>query len=505
MGNFSINHYAGLTIQPDTLELRYLIDMAEIPTFQEMQQFGIEAQNDDPRVKTYLARRASDFANSLLLTIDGYPSSFDLVSQEVIFAVGAGNLPTMKFSFLYRSRLPDQCRGNCELSYQDTNFPGRSGWKEIVTSVGPGIHLTGDAKLSKDRSGLLTDYPNGMLNSPPQDLTARLTLSTGTAGLPPSAASAPKHTGPRPVSSGQILMPAKPSALPERPAVSRRMDLQPNRPTTPRNAFTELMAPNHLSAGFVIIAAFIAAGLGALHALEPGHGKTIVAAYLVGSRGTARHAFLLGLIVTISHTAGVYLLGAVTLFAQKYVLPDRLYPFLSVLSGMLIAGMGFYLFLQRLAGDFAHTHTHGPGTHRHGLWWHSHAPSGEPEALAAEPPEDSREPEKRIRGRQLAILGITGGMVPCPAAIVVLLSAAAFHRVVFGLFLIAAFSAGLAATLIALGVVVVSVGRLVSRRTTEGPLVRRWLPIGSAAVITILGCAVSLQSLLAAGIVQIRI
>src|SRR5215467_11013022 len=90
----------------------------------------------------------------------------------------------------------------------------------------------------------------------------------------------------------------------------------------------------------------IAAGLGALHALEPGHGKTIVAAYLVGSTGTAYHAVLLGMIVALSHTAGVYLLGGVTLYAQKYILPDRLYPLLGVLSGMLIAGMGAYLFLQ---------------------------------------------------------------------------------------------------------------------------------------------------------------
>jgi len=129
--------------------------------------------------------------------------------------------------------------------------------------------------------------------------------------------------------------------------------LKPNQQSTPRNSFTELMAIKQINFAIALLAAAIAAGLGALHALEPGHGKTIVAAYLVGSKGTARHALLLGMIVTVSHTAGVYLLGAITLYAQKYVLPDRIYPFLGVLSGSLIAGMGCYLFLQRyLGGEF---------------------------------------------------------------------------------------------------------------------------------------------------------
>jgi nickel/cobalt exporter len=263
--------------------------------------------------------------------------------------------------------------------------------------------------------------------------------------------------------------------------------LKPNQQTTPRNAFTELMAKREFSFGIALLSALIAAGLGALHALEPGHGKTIVAAYLVGSRGTGRHALLLGLIVTISHTAGVYLLGAITLYAQKYIFPDRIYPFLGVLSGMLIAGMGCFLFLQRyLGGQFAHSHP--------------------TDFSATDEPPTSENSQLRagISGRQLLILGITGGMVPCPAALVVLLSAVALHRTGFGLFLIVAFSIGLAAVLIAMGVVAVYAGRMMFRLPLEAPLVQRWLPMASAVMISVLGCGIAARGLMAAGILPIR-
>ncbi|MBV9766885.1 MAG: sulfite exporter TauE/SafE family protein, partial [Acidobacteriaceae bacterium] len=272
--------------------------------------------------------------------------------------------------------------------------------------------------------------------------------------------------------------------------------LQANRQPTPRNAFTELMRTQQLRLGIVLLAVGIAASLGALHALEPGHGKTIVAAYLVGSKGTARDAILLGTTVTISHTAGVYLLGAITIYAQKYILPERLYPFLGVLSGILIAGMGFYLFLQRFLGaEFAHSHSHGSEghSHAHGPFRHSHMHQGEHEHAG------------KVSGKQLLLLGITGGIVPCPAALVVLLSAIALRRVGFGLLLIFAFSIGLAAVLIVMGLVAVYAARLMSRLRTEGPLIQRWLPLASASMITLLGCGIAIQGLMTAGILQIKI
>ncbi|MBM4299263.1 MAG: hypothetical protein FJ143_16115, partial [Deltaproteobacteria bacterium] len=118
------------------------------------------------------------------------------------------------------------------------------------------------------------------------------------------------------------------------------------------------MATPQWSVTMLLFALVVAAGLGALHALEPGHGKTLVAAYMVGSRGTIKHAMLLGLIVTVAHTAGVYLLGAVTLYASQYIVPEKLYPWLTLTSGLMILGLGCVLFLRRYRGDGQHHHGH---------------------------------------------------------------------------------------------------------------------------------------------------
>jgi ABC-type nickel/cobalt efflux system permease component RcnA len=192
-------------------------------------------------------------------------------------------------------------------------------------------------------------------------------------------------------------------------------------------------------------------------------------------------------VVTISHTVGVYLLGGITLYAQKYILPDRIYPFLGVLSGILIAGTGCFLFLQRyLGGQFAHSH------------------STEVSTRVPVPTTENPEHRARVSARQLLVLGVTGGMVPCPAALVVLLSAVALHRTGFGLFLIVAFSIGLAAVLIAMGFVAVYAGRMMAQLPFEAPLIQRWLPMASALMISVLGCGIAVRGLLAAGIMHIQ-
>ena len=482
MGNFSISHYAGIQVGADSVELRYLIDMAEIPTFQEMQAGGFSADASDARTRSYLKNKAGDFAQGLSLTLDGRELVLRAVSQDVIFPPGAGNLPTMKTGFVYRAALPEGCSASaCELVYGDSNFPDRSGWKEIVVTSGPGVRLANQTAFSKDRSARLTDYPTDLVNSPPQDLSARIGF---TVALPPLKSN-PLPSLPRGRGSEDLNGPV---GAPPPP-----IELKANRQGSPRNAFTELMTHREISFSFALLAALIAAGLGALHAMEPGHGKTIVAAYLVGSKGTGLHAFWLGIIVTVSHTAGVYLLGAVTLYAQKYIMPDRLYPFLSVISGILIAGMGIYILLKRMLGDdLSLAHVHGPGGHSHAF--PSGGFSGGGFTAAARPGK-----------KQLLVLGITGGMVPCPAALVVLLSAVALHRVGFGLFLIVAFSAGLAAVLIGMGLAAVYAGRLLAKVPIEGRLIRLWMPAASAAMITILGFVITVRGLMAAGILEIRI
>jgi ABC-type nickel/cobalt efflux system permease component RcnA len=496
MGNFSISHYSGISISSGFLQVRYLIDMAEIPAFQEMQQNGFAARTDDPRLPEYLSAQAATFAQGLHVTLNGRTFPLRVISQDAIFAPGAGNLPTMKFGFTYRAQIELDCVATpCQLDYEDTNFPGRAGWKEIVVTTGQEISLVRSTAPDRDRSEQLSNYPTDLLNNPPQLLQASLVFSaTGAQANAAASHVAPARSGSSPRGPRAANITGAPASLnvplKNAPAgsASSGNSLKSNQQATPRNAFTELIAMKQVGVGMALLAALIAAGLGALHALEPGHGKTIVAAYLVGSKGTARHALLLGIVVTISHTAGVYLLGGITLYAQKYILPDRIYPYLGVLSGLLIAGTGCFLFLQRyLGGEFAHSHTAGN--------------SGSAEASATEKPQR----RARVSARQLLVLGVTGGMVPCPAALVVLLGAVALHRTGFGLYLIVAFSIGLAAVLIAMGFVAVYAGRMMSRLPFEAPLVQRWLPMASALMISALGCGIAVRSLMTAGILHFRI
>src|SRR5262249_38813276 len=302
--------YTAIRVERDIIELHYVLDMAEIPTFQVIQETGIVPQVGHPSASGYLARQAEVLQDGLQLEVNGQRLPLEDVSREVLFPPGAGGLPTLKLGLQYRARLATAAADALHhLHYQDSNFPGRAGWQEIIAVAGPGITLVRSSVPETDRSRALTDYPTDMLNSPPQMRQAQVVFRPE---MPPQTVAAVEAPAP------------PPTALPL---------LTASRQTTPRNAFTELMTTSQLSFGIVCLALAVAAGLGAFHALEPGHGKTMVAAYLVGTRGTARDALYLGLIVTATHTAGVYLLGAVTLYASHYVVPERLYPWMGVVSG----------------------------------------------------------------------------------------------------------------------------------------------------------------------------
>ena len=370
------------------------------------------------------------------------------------------------------------------MSYRDTNYPDRAGWKEVIAQHGPEIVFIESSAPETDRSRQLADYPADLLNNPPQDVEARITFARERRMVAAPAAPA----NPRPTSS---------EAPRAGSASEAKISLEPNRQAMRRDRFTELITTAPMSAGVVLMALAVAAGLGAFHALEPGHGKTMVAAYLVGSRGTARHALLLGLIVTASHTAGVYLLGMVTLYASRYIVPERIYPWLGVISGVTIAGLGLYLFSRRYAGVEEHHHHHHdhehfhPHSHQHDHGHeHGHRHSHAPAAVSL---------------KELFTLGVTGGIVPCPAALVVLLGALSLGRVGFGLILIVAFSIGLAAVLIITGLLVVYARRMMARARGNGRLITRWLPLTSSAVITVLGLAIAAQGLQAAGLLHIRL
>ena len=526
MGNFSTSHYSGIRVERDSVEIHYLIDLAEIPTFQEIQQYGLVAQPADAGTIKYVEKEGEILRAGLLLTLNGHPLTLRTESANVIFPPGAGGLPTMKMAFVYRAPIVRSGPASDDpsaLSYSDGNFPSRVGWKEIVATAGPGVAILNTSVPAKDRSSQLSDYPTDLLNSPPLDLEATMSLRwdetpSGLSRTTPPSASQPVNQNPIQAASAQrdtaSLQPVKVQAVQANgkrtpDAISPRSEpsLQANKQSTPQNRFTELMTTKKFGFWFLIGAAAIAATLGAMHALEPGHGKTIVAAYLVGSKGTPYHAFLLGLIVTVSHTASVYTLGAITLYASRYIVPAQLYPWLGAISGMLIAALGSYLFLQRYAGHEV-GHSHGPGGHHHhGLVDPGHTDDGHVHADGVNDHSGLTHDEIRadVPYRQLLALGITGGIVPCPAALVVLLSAVALNRVWFGLFLIVAFSFGLAAVLIAVGILMVYARSFMNRFRSEGRLFTRWLPLASAAVIMVLGMAIAFRSLVTGGILQIRL
>jgi ABC-type nickel/cobalt efflux system permease component RcnA len=208
--------------------------------------------------------------------------------------------------------------------------------------------------------------------------------------------------------------------------------------------------------GVLLLLLLAAFGWGALHALSPGHGKAMVAAYLVGTRGTTRDAIALGAIVTVTHTAGVVALGFVALGLSAWVLPEQLYPWLTLVSGLMVVGVGIAV-LRRRARRRDHHHHH-----------HHHR-------------------------RSLLALGASAGLIPCPSALVVLLGAVAQHRIGLGLVLIVAFSAGLAATLTGLGVAVVHAGRVLARLPVPSRLAAA-VPALSAALIVVVGLVLTAQA-----------
>jgi len=517
MGNFSVNHYSKITLEGDRVNLHYVIDLAEIPTFQALQDGGVTASGDVAAIRRYAAERGAELGRGLRLTLAGEPLTLHLKSSRIIFPPGAGGLPTMKMGFVYEALYPPTLdRTRAILHYVDANYEGRSGWKEIIATA-PGGALSRSSVPATDRSAGLTDYPTDLLNSPPQDLeaTVEAKLSLAAAAVlaqgpqKQSAVAAPQAILPLPrpaTIQGSHPAPAVPLTEAARPGARRIPEpetpapvLQANEQKTPRSRFTELITTQRLSPWFLFTAALIAMGLGALHALEPGHGKTIVAAYLVGSRGTARHAALLGVIVTLSHTAGVFALGAITLYASRYIVPEHLYPWLGVFSGITIAALGCYMFLRRLSGT-ATDHSHGEsGLEGHFTFFKRRATE---EAAAAQmeagPAVLAAASNKRVSMTQLFTLGVTGGIIPCPAALIVLLSAFALHRIALGFFLILAFSVGLAAVLIAFGMLMVYARRFMSHLQEDGPITKRWLPLASSAFITVLGLGVMVQALAAA-------
>ena len=241
---------------------------------------------------------------------------------------------------------------------------------------------------------------------------------------------------------------------------------------------SHLLHQGELGWSVILLGMLSAFAFGAVHALSPGHGKTLVAAYLVGSRGTPRHAIMLGLMVTFTHTISVFALGLVTLYLSRFVLPETITPILGAISGLTIVWVGAMLLYRRTIGRrTAQVHTHGGLAHDHGDGRvHSHVPE-----------------EISVGG--LIALGASGGLVPCPSALVLLLTSVSLGRVAMGLTLLLAFSAGLAVVLSAIGLAVLYAKHLLPDSSTLArSKAMRYVPVASAAFIVVVGVVMTWAS-----------
>jgi nickel/cobalt exporter len=282
--------------------------------------------------------------------------------------------------------------------------------------------------------------------------------------------------------------------------------LQGAAPST--DALTRLLHQQQITPWMIVAAIGIAFVLGAAHALTPGHGKTIVAAYLVGSRGTLKHAAFLGAMVTFTHTVSVFLLGLATLFLFQYVVPQKVTQVLGAISGLSIVVIGGWMLYKRLRGaGHAHAHTHDhhhhdhshqhphDHSHEHGHeHTHEHAPShGHSHAHSHGEGGHTHMPEE-VSWSGLVALGASGGLVPCESALVLLLTAIALRRVGLGLLLLVSFSLGLALVLMAIGILVIYAKNLLPSSSGGNPFFR-WMPVASAAVVMLLGVVMTGVSL----------
>ena len=420
LGNFSINHLSAVRVSHDRLEVHYVLDQAEIPTLDE-RDLGRAA---------VLRRKLTEVRRRLALTVDGRPLRLHLGRPgRLSYRDGAAGLKTLRVELDLSAPAHEATR----VVLRDGTFPGRVGWKAIVARPGEGTAVR-TAAPSGDPTDGLRRYPKDVLNSPLDRRDASFSVRPG---------------------DGTLVA----------PAADGGGGFSTTRAGGEGEGFAALFSDAASGQGVLILLLAAAFGWGALHALSPGHGKAMVAAYLVGTRGTAKHALALGATVTITHTIGVFALGVVALALSQYVLPEDLYPWLTLVSALMVVAVGAGVLRSRVRRARAahaehHHHHHGP---------------------------------EELSWRGLLGLGTAAGLVPCPSALVVLLAAVSQHEVALGLLLIVAFSLGLAATLTALGVAVVHARRLLPRGLAGGRLVGL-LPSLSALLIVGVGCLLTLRA-----------
>ena len=473
LGNFSVNQYSRLEIENSEIRVRQILDLAEIPTFQESQTIDADKNGSlsQDELNAFAEQISPEYIANLQLSVNNQPVSLRSASKTIELKKGEGGLPILTVAWNLIGDLPVSNQTN-RIRFENKNNANRIGWNEIVVQPFGALKIFDSNAFGSNRSDELKTYPEDMLSAPLSERAADFSITNG--------------------------------AIPENAKPLQNRDGKATA-TVQKDKFAELINVPEITFPIALIGLLVAFGLGAVHAMSPGHGKTVVGAYLVGSRGTIKHAAFLGLTVTITHTLGVFALGFAMLFASSYFLPEKVMPFLNFVSGLLVFFIGVTLFKNRLFSAFgwqtsghhhdhshephshdghAHDHSHGEHSHSHDDFTHTH-----------DGHTHSHLPPEQVTWKSLLALGISGGLLPCPSALVLMLSAISLGRVGYGMILTLAFSLGLAATLMAVGIIFLYVGKIFDSPSLSGNRIVKALPVFSAFVIACVGAIICYTSL----------
>ena len=467
LGNFTVNTFSRIEVDGSQVTIVYALDMAEIPALQLQQD--LKPQGSDTLEETIVRYLSGRLPNGLSLEADGGEIDISLEEMSARFVPGQGSLTTLRVDAIFSGRLPTN---GIEIHYEDRNYVERVGWREIVVAGADGLGIAESSVPSESISDELRAYPKDLLSSPPRVTEATATL--------------------RPGASTDVSAPA-PEAAPG------SIDVLGDRLSS--------LVGGDLSLGFVAFAMLLALGSGALHALGPGHGKTVMAAYLVGAGGRARQAVVVGIAVSLMHTFSVVALGLVTLWASATFAPESVYPWLSFLSGVVVLGLGSWLLQARLRGPSTFTTSRPQHDERHEHHHHhahdtafdhddtatNHSNHARAHALGHDHTHRSLPADVPLMSwRGLGAIAVSGGLLPSPTALIVLLGAVALDRVAFGVALVGAFSVGLATALTVVGLLVLKARDVLGGR--RGGRLSRALPVFSAAAIVLVGLVLTTQA-----------
>jgi nickel/cobalt exporter len=451
LGNFTSNHLTRIAVQPTSVDVHYVLDDAEIPTFSLLRSLDAHGKPSQTVLDAWAVQHAKDIASDLVLTVGGQPAALTFTGAHLRLRPGAAGLSILYFTADYTAPRPS---GAQRIEYTDNTLLGRIGWKDVV--VLPQREPTQELRV----------YPDALIGSPRDRTAVALTVAADGAVTVADATAAPLFGA----------------------ASAARM-----------NDLSDVLARN-LSDPLVLLGALLLAiGLGALHALEPGHGKTLLAISLVGARATVPQAMILATALTVAHTIGVLAFGVIVLTLAQYIVPEALYPWIALLSGVFVAFLGARALSREIdrrrsphtQGDHDHAHAHGHDHHHDDDGGFSEAVHAHSHLIPGTAP---------ISFRSAVIAASTGNVAPCPAALVVLLAAIATHRIGWGLILIVAFSIGLALTLTLLGVAVVRGAAWLTRRP-QFDRFARYAPLVTGGAISVIGSVMIGEGLVAQGVV----